>query len=211
MPRCLVGAAALWSAAMISPGSAQLVRRDELAKVQEALGDPDPMQRLANMEAIVKRGDPLQNQVAIRTAFASDDPDLRGLGMQALFASVGEITFEITLPADAQREYDTSRADERKPRRSRAEDRYVGHLQRGSFRLHLVLDRYVFPQGTGTVAESSHRPASFVIKGSRFSSLLQTQYGRCYVDFAPTTKPALDGTLACAGSWPQLPITARPF
>lgn len=207
----LLAAAILWAGAphavaQRQPGSPD--RRDELAKVAEALADPDPMQRLANMEAIVKRGDPLQTQVAIRTAFASDDPELRELGMRAVLGSAGELTFDVALPADTKRAYDAARGDALKTRQFDREDPYVGFLARQSFRLHLTVTHYEFPQPGGNAEAIQRRPAPFVIRGSQFSSKMPTPFGSCYVDFAPTPKATLEGTLACDGNWPKLTIAA---
>ena len=213
----LAGAIVLWSVIAASPALAQQgsagpqARRDELAKVQEALADPDPMQRLANMEAIVRRGDPVQTELAIRTAFASDDAELRGLAMRAFIAAAGEITFDIALPADQQREREAAPANRLRTRESQHESAYVRRLELQSFKLHLTISSYDFPQANGTAEAAARRPASFVIKGSQFSSQMLTNFGRCYVEFAPTTKPALEGTLACDGGWPRLPITAAVF
>src|ERR1700728_4808787 len=109
---------AAWTAAQTSaprpPPKSSQARQEELAKVQELLSDPDPNARLANMEEIVKSGDATRLQVALRIVFHSDDPNMRALGLRAYIASLHELTFDIELPAQAQRQYDDAQADDDK-------------------------------------------------------------------------------------------------
>jgi hypothetical protein len=182
-------------------------RRDEIAKVQEMLADPDPLMRLTNMEAIVKSGDPLKLQAALRTAFASDDGDLRGLALRAYLATRKEITFEITLPVealDAQRGAGWDRAATAEVMRRYT---YLTPVIQQANRFQLAFPDYAFPQDRGT-AQSSRRNGSFTIAGERLTTQVPVHnWGACYVDFAPTRKQTIEGTISC-GHWPPLRIAA---
>lgn len=179
-------------------------RRDQLAKVQEMLADPDPLLRLANMEAIVASGDALKIRIAIRTAFASDDTELRGLALRAYLATHKEITFDVLLPPAAQKQYDATSPD--KVQEIYRQYPFLERLYGAAFRFRLMLTDYTLGQDGGTL--QSGNEGHFTITGERFSTFVGVRdIGSCYVDFWPGRKQTLDGTLAC-GSWPKLAITA---
>ena len=149
-------------------------RRDELARVAEALADPDPLQRVANMEAIVRRGDAVQTQFAIKTAFASDDRDLRGLAMRALLATLRQVDFEVALPGDIQRDYDQVRDDPVRARQFVRDHRYMAAFARIGGLLPLTLTCYVFPEATGNIEAVRRGADTFTISGDRLSTRLRT-------------------------------------
>lgn len=62
-------------------------RYGELQAVIDAINDPDPLMRLAQLEEILAKGDATEVQLAIRTAFGVDDPNVRSLALRAHFAS----------------------------------------------------------------------------------------------------------------------------
>lgn len=72
----------------------ETVRYGELQGVIDAINDPDPLMRLAQLEEILKKGDATEVQLAIRTAFSVDDPNVRSLALRAHFA--GFRTFVVT-------------------------------------------------------------------------------------------------------------------
>ncbi len=182
-------------------------RRDEIAKVQEMLADPDPLMRLTNMEAIVKSGDALKLQVALRTAFAGDDKELRGLALRAYLASRKEITFDVVPPADVQAAFEATRSDPAAVRTFNQRNPFYAYLTRSASRFQLSFPDYSFAQDRGT-AYSERRSGSFTITGDRLTTMLPLHnWGECYVDFAPTSRQAFEGTLAC-GPWPRLAIRA---
>lgn len=69
-------------------------RYGELQAVIDAINDPDPVMRLAQLDEILKKGDATEVQLAIRTAFSVEDPNVRSLALRAHFA--GFKTFLIT-------------------------------------------------------------------------------------------------------------------
>jgi hypothetical protein len=181
-------------------------RRDEIAKVQEMLADPDPLMRLTNMESIVKSGDTLKLQIALPIAFTGDDKDLRGLALRAYLASRKEITFEVALPSNVQAQLDASRSDPIAERAFGTKYPFVSFIARYANRFQLSFPDYAFAQDRGT-AYSASQTGAFTITGDRLAvKLLLNGWGECYVDFSPKGQ-VFSGTLAC-GSWPQLAITA---
>lgn len=188
-------------------GPSPEARRDEIAKVQEMLADPDPLMRLANMEAIVKSGDSLKLQVALRTAFTGDDRELRALALRAYLASRKEITFEVVLPPDVQAAFNAAQSDRGASQTFNHKYPFHAYLTQAASRFQLGFPDYAFPQDRGT-ANSEGRNGSFVITGDRLTTMLWLHnWGSCYVDFMPTQRQAFEGTLAC-GPWPKLAITA---
>ena len=180
-------------------------RREDLAKVQEMLADPDPLMRLANMEALVGSGDALKIRIAIRTAFASNDADLRGLAMRAYLATQRDITFDVSLPPAIQKQYDSATPSTMQDLTRQYP--FLPSLSNAAFRVHLKLIDYTLGQDSGKVEAQGDAP--FTITGDKFSTQVPVPYsGVCYIDFWPSRKLTLDGTLACGGVWPKLAITA---
>jgi hypothetical protein len=183
-------------------------RRDEISKVQEMLADPDPLMRLTNMEAIVKSGDSLKLQVALRTALTSDDRELRSLALRAYIASRKEIIFEVVLPPEVEAAYNASQSDPRARQAFNQRYPYYAYLIGAASRFQLGFPDYTFAQDRGIVS-SAGRNGSFTITGDRLNTMLWLHnWGQCYIDFAPTRTQAFEGTLACE-RWPKLSITAR--
>jgi hypothetical protein len=195
--------------AQSGPSSPQ-ERRDQIAKVQEMLADPDPLLRLANMEAIVSSGDALKIMIATRTAFASDDADLRGLAMRAYLATHREITFDVLLPPAIRQQYDTATPGTLKDLNQQYS--FLPALRQAAFRIHLKLTEYTLGQDNGKVASDNYT-SEFTITGEKFSTrLLMTYFGvYCYIDFSSSRRQTLDGTLACEKDWPKLAISAPIF
>jgi hypothetical protein len=203
----LPASAALAQTGQLSPAE----RRDQLAKVQEMLADPDPLLRLANMEAIVNSGDFLKLQVALRSALSSDDADLRGLAMRAYMATRQEATFDILLPPAVQRQYDATGEDPDAKKALAAKNVYLPSLEASAFRIQLKFSDFEFGKARGTVESGNKGP--FNINGDRFSTRLTVPLGGwrdCYIDFRPTRQLTLEGTLAC-GAWPKLAISTSVF
>ena len=170
------------------------------------LADPDPLMRLTNIEAIVKSGDTLKLQVALRIALTGEDKELRGLALRAYLASRKEITFEVTLPSNVQAQLDASRSDPIAERAFRVKYPYVAYVAQYASRFQLSFPDYAFAQDRGT-AHSGPTVGEFAITGDRLAIKLQlNNWGECYVDFSPKGQ-SFAGTLAC-GNWPQLAITA---
>ena len=77
-------------------------RYGELQAVLDAINDPDPLMRLAQLEEILKKGDATEVQLAIRTAFQVADPNVRSLALRAHFASFKTFIVTAELPETMQ-------------------------------------------------------------------------------------------------------------
>jgi hypothetical protein len=172
------------------------------------LADPDPLMRLTNMEAIVKSGDSLKLQVALRAALTSDDRELRGLALRAYLASRKEIIFEVVLSSEVEAAYKASETDPRAQQSFNQKYQFYRYLVQAASRFQLSFPDYAVAQDRGIV-NSAGRNSSFTITGDRFSTMLPLHnWGQCYIDFVPTRTGMFEGTLACE-NWPQLAIAAR--
>ena len=79
-------------------------REEELRSIPDRIaGEPDSIRRLVNMEGIVREGDVLKTQFAIKSALGVDDPELRGLALRAFLASQRNMTIEINEEGDKQK------------------------------------------------------------------------------------------------------------
>lgn len=75
-------------------------RYGELQAVIDAINDPDPLMRLAQLEEILQKGNATEVQLAIRTAFEVDDPNVRSLALRAHFASFRTFIVTAELPEE---------------------------------------------------------------------------------------------------------------
>lgn len=183
-------------------------RRDELAKVQEMLGDPDPLVRLSNMESIIKSDDALKLQVALRIAFTGDDKELRALALRAYIATRKEVSFEVTPPPEMAAAHDATLTDPSAARNFGRRFPFYTRLIRAGSRFQLSFPDYAFGQDRGT-AYSGRRNGSFTITGDRLTTTMPVHnWGQCYIEFAPNNQQAFEGVLAC-NAWPKLAILAK--
>jgi hypothetical protein len=96
--------AALYSLSISSPVLADATARyGELQAVIDAINDPDPLMRLAQLEEILKKGDATEVQLAIRTAFSVEDPNVRSLALRAHFAGFKTFVITAQLPEEWQK------------------------------------------------------------------------------------------------------------
>ncbi|MHA6687644.1 hypothetical protein [Mesorhizobium sp. A556] len=77
-------------------------RYGELQAVIDAINDPDPLMRLAQLEEILQKGNATEVQLAIRTAFEVDDPNVRSLALRAHFASFRTFIVSAELPGEVK-------------------------------------------------------------------------------------------------------------
>lgn len=77
-------------------------RYGELQAVIDAINDPDPVMRLAQLDEILKKGDATEVQLAIRTAFSVEDPNVRSLALRAHFAGFKTFVITASLPNQMQ-------------------------------------------------------------------------------------------------------------
>ncbi|WP_156383289.1 hypothetical protein [Rhizobium sp. Root483D2] len=95
LPYKILIAAVILSTAVSGTAFADVTARyGELQSVIDAINDPDPLMRLAQLEEILKKGNATEVQLAIRTAFSLDDANVRSLALRVHFA--GFRTFVVT-------------------------------------------------------------------------------------------------------------------
>ena len=185
-------------------------RRDQLAKTLEMVSDPDPLQRMANLESIVASHDALRIEVAIKAAMASDDAQLRGMAMTAYMASVKTIEFQIRMPADVQRQYDAANGDETELRALTNHHGYVEDLQSAAFQLFLNITNFQMNENQGKAVINRGDEQKFSIAGDRYLEDVVLWGHECIIAFRPTRSITLAGTLAC-NRYPPFDISAQMF
>lgn len=174
--------------------------------MQEAINDPDPLTRLANMEAIVDEGDALKVQIAIRTAMTSDDRDLRSLAMKAFIARLSEVTFAMSV--DPKEVSDLQRAATEQARREILDRRnyYLRHLDTAKYAQKFVFRNFDLKTGKGEVARDEYRGTNqwrnFAIIGDRLAFTSETCIGgytgcKCQIEVRPVKDLKLIGTARC--------------
>ncbi|MCA2406624.1 hypothetical protein GYN07_27150 (plasmid) [Rhizobium leguminosarum bv. viciae 248] len=98
-------------------------RYGELQAVIDAVNDPDPLMRLAQLEEILQKGNATEVQLAIRTAFSVDDPNVRSLALRAHFAGFRTFIVSAALPDNIKKAVEGSD-------KKAAEDAMRGDLMR---------------------------------------------------------------------------------
>lgn len=102
-------------------------RYGELQAVVDAINDPDPLMRLAQLEEILQKGSATDVQLAIRTAFEVDDPNVRSLALRAHFASFRTFIVSVELPEETSKIIDGN-DQKAKELLYRSHGRYLGFL-----------------------------------------------------------------------------------
>jgi hypothetical protein len=197
--------------------AAAQARRDQLAKIPELIGDPDPNARMANLETILNTHDSIMIQTALRLAFRSDDADLRALAMRAYIETLKEVTFDIILPDEWARQYDAVKYDQRSKDQLFNSHPAIRSAEQSSFRFHLSFNAYNRLLSSGEVNVSGNDHIIFTITGDRlsFKTRLPGYAATCYYEFRPSVDMTFHGNMNCErnGDWyfPPSTISARLF
>lgn len=212
---CVMTLSPSWAA---EPAQSPQARRDQLAKIQEMLGgEPDPLMRLANMEAIVASGDQTQIRLAVRMALASDDKDLRALAFRAYLASARELVFSITLPDAIQKKYDAVRnsPDDLRAFYETRNYEFIRHLHNWNMLLDVNVEKYSIEKNSGVLAEHSNQRnvGDFIVVGDTAKATIFYSGFTCAISVTPTRNLDLVGTLSCANfnAAPRLNISTGMF
>lgn len=186
--------------------------------MQEMLSDPDPNARLANMEEIVRSADTTRLQLALKIVFHSDDQNMRALGVRAYIANLNELTFDIQLPPEVQRQYDDAQGDGDKMSALVKQHPYVDPLATVGLRMRLLFSKYEMTKNTGVLADPRMNaiPGSFSISGDKVTGNFSARFygGRaCSLTFRPNADMHLKGDLICEGPYfvPKLSISSEIF
>jgi hypothetical protein len=182
-------------------------RTNDLRRVTDLInGEPDKYRRLANMEALIAENDTLKLQIAIRSALANDDPDLRALGMQAYISSIQEIVVNYIPDPEDKKLLDRLGAEER---RKYIDQRggYLRNLGGFGFVQHFRISDYQINSGSGKIEGSIGR-GSFRVVGTR----MQFKINFCNYELSPNRQMKLSGQARCeASGWPLIALEADTF
>lgn len=191
--------------AMAQSPSAQ-ARRDDIARVQELVTDPDPLQRVANLEEIVAEGDAVRMQVAVRVALTGDDAMLRGLAFRAFLAGVQRFVADLSLEPAQQQRLDRARSSG--DPRAMAPMRQLEHLvdvtaMRADFRI----TQFTLTNGRGRARVGWYRQGGqdfeFQVIGERLLTNLAidgSQMAVCPLELRPTRDLRIEGHMVCQGT-----------
>lgn len=190
-----------------SMSDAAKARRDQLAKVQEMLSDPDPLMREANMEQIIKSGDSTLIRVAEKIAFASDDQELRALAMRGYLASTKELVFEIKFPEELQKQYEEVKGDPQQlAALAQKKGQFISEFQNLHMSLVVKVSQYDMKSNIGIISQStwSDGKGEFTVVGDTVNGQMRYSFDGpgsgvrlCQVMFKPTRELKLAGTLGC--------------
>ena len=206
-----------------STTAAAQARRDQLAKIPELLADPDPNQRIANLEAILDSNDSTMIQIALRLAFQSDDANLRSLAMRAYIAGTNELTLDVTVPDQISSQYEAAQNDPDKNKIAsfRRTYHYMECLERIGFKVHLTFPNYSTKSSSGVVQDPKWKNfgGTFTVSGDRLSANVGIGFSNevvsCNFEFRPSNDMTLRGTMRCSQSggnfFPALAISAPIF
>lgn len=112
-------------------------RYGELQAVVDTINDPDPLMRLAQLEDILKKGDATEVQLAIRTAFQVNDPNVRSLALRAHFASFKTFIIRAELPENIKAVLE---GKDQEAAKDWANNQLVGFLRHQGFQFSMISD-----------------------------------------------------------------------
>jgi hypothetical protein len=166
----------------------------------------------------------------LQTAFKSNDPSLRSIGVRAYIASLRELTLNLQLQPDIQRQFDEAQADSEAATKLIKKYPYIDFLEKHGFRLHLAFGEYDMATTRGIISESSLGNSSkgtFAIARDRLTGMVRAtvlRLGKAPTVFAseinyttvecgfdvrpaydPTEDPTWKGSLSCQ-NWGNVTI-----
>jgi len=188
-------------------GQSAAQRRDELARVQERVNDPDPLMRIANFEEIAAEGDAAKLQIAIKVALTGNDRSLRGIAFKAFLAGVRRFQAELAIDPAIQKRYDAAVAEGHRAVRElnaqyRSLDRLISNTaMRADFRVSEMDMR----SGRGKARVNWYfrgdRDFDFQVNGDRLIATVgidSTSPGQsCPMELMPTNDLRIAGQLRC--------------
>jgi hypothetical protein len=204
----------LSAAGLILVGAAQAQSPQErIAEMREwraNCNDPDPDFRLAYLEAAIATGDASVARVCISAALASDDADMRDLGLRGALGLADRLTVEFEMPeAYVQGMAGASTDDDRRQLAS-SYSNYLYYWGRIQGRLTLVKIAHDITDSDSTWIAldedgriSENHILSAVVRGDRLAVTGQTDIGTAggmTLDLAVQPDGTMRGTLALGRS-----------
>lgn len=185
-------------------------RREELAKVQELINDPDPLMRLANFEALAEEGDAAKVQIAIQTALTGGDAMLRAAAMKAYLAGGRQIAAKFSLDPVIQQKLDKAMPEgEQAVHATTKNYSGLGHFisitaLSMSFQVLEFDSKSSKGRFTTNWSNDGDKGASLQISGDRivgsFGIRSTVNAGACPFEMRPTRDLMLVGSFTCSGT-----------
>ena len=187
-------------------------RHDELAKLKEKLADPDPLVRVASMEAMVASGDATEMNVAIRAALASNDPSLRNLAMRSWVAGLKRLTVDIVLPGDLQKRAEQAELDPKQASALFTTNKWLGAWAAFGFQASFAFVDIDVSKNTGKVysipGQDERYATDFTISGTQLFITTALSFPAinavpCSFRLSPAADVTLSGTVSCDFGYPS--------
>jgi len=198
------------------PAQTSAQRSAELRRVIDKITDPDPLQRVANLEEIVRGGDAVSIQIALKTAFASKDPELRSVALRSYLATVTNLQFEIRDPGEGSEpskpgtavQKPVSKPDQQIERlRAVLSRRFLLQIQE----VDLKTGKFTVYAMNGLAKPRDDARSEGQVVGTRVRVLLNVYgAGQCAIEASPTSELSLEGTATCRG-YPDVRISTEMF
>jgi hypothetical protein len=178
-------------------------RREELARVIDKVNDPDPLMRIANLEEIIARGDATEVQLAVKTALASNDAELRGIALRGYAANLRDLYLDTRVPKELEAKL--SEADPRDREALQIKQALATWQRTTSNRLHVRIDKIDMKSGR-FVAYGMNRldkpNEQMRGEGQIVGGRMRMDVGfwgakRCTIELSPAPSLNLEGTAVC--------------
>ncbi len=218
----LVVVATAWARVALAQPQDPQARADELARIQEQVNDPNPLNRIAYVERLVAEGDTVKLQTAVRIMMTgNNDLVVRGLGFRAYLARTQRIVLEFAYePGLKQRVDQAERLPEREKRRFYQSVRGLHAIAQTGLRGDATIRSFDFRTGRGRMGfgfdRGAQNPLEFEVTGDRLIASTTTSFrpagSTCNVELWPTRDLMIDGVMTCPGAaFGRILIKARMY
>lgn len=210
---------ALVLSAGVAPAADVTERREALARVVEQINDPDPLMRIAHLEAIVARGNATEIQLAVKATFAGTDADLKAVALRGYLSRVNDLYLDTrpTRELEALLGRDDEKAREVVDARNRtAQWRQAtgDRVQVRVSKLDVASGRFsAYGMNRSDKTDERLRGDGQVL-GTRvrasFGMVIASRLKRCSIELAPTSALQFEGTVVC-DDFPKMLVSAPMF
>ena len=210
----LAGAASAPVQAQQGKQDANLTRINEVAQelrqVTEQMRSFDPEARIAYLESLVAEGNARKIERGIRFAVASDDAELRAVGMRAYFAATRDLFLEFILtPAEKKLLADAEQ------NRSANVPSYLALIDRAGRKVKLSFEDAPLNSVRGRVRIGSREPVEYAMRGERMTfsgpTVLASNQLTCIWELRPTRELNITANVSCEGVPRRLQMDAEMF
>jgi hypothetical protein len=149
-------------------------RAQRIKDMRALLSDPDQNVRLAALDEMIKSGDPVMQEVAFETGFASADSAMRSVALRAKLAKIKSLTIEVSPPSGGDA--------------ANALNRVGGQTQ--------VFPIRTFDATTGAIVFDGYNPPTGQLSGSELSIRRDNVAARFRLESGATLKGTITGSNA---------------